>query len=69
MYVIHEFCGLVFLGIFSIHIKMYLNETYSEIQIGRHFSDAFRKGLKEGVITLSRTLEYVIKRSKQTSRV
>jgi hypothetical protein len=28
-------------------------ETFSEIQIGRHFSDTFPKGLQEGVITLS----------------
>jgi hypothetical protein len=38
---------------FGLYVKIYLNETFSEIRIGRHFSDTFPKGLKEGVVTLS----------------
>jgi hypothetical protein len=30
-----------------MYIKIYLNETVSEIQIGRYFSDTFPKGLEK----------------------
>jgi hypothetical protein len=55
-----------------MYVKMYLNETFSEIQIGRHFSDTFPKVLK-GLITYSPLLfkcgsAHVIKRSKHTRR-
>ena len=38
---------------FGLYLEIDLNETFCEIQIGRHFSHTFPKGLKEGVIALS----------------
>jgi len=49
-------------------IKMCLNETYSRVQVGKHFSDMFpiRNGLKQeyalSPLLLNFALEYTIRR-------
>jgi hypothetical protein len=52
-------------------IKMCLNETYSKVHIGKHFSDSFpvQNGLKQGdalaPLLFNFALEYVIKKVQE----
>jgi hypothetical protein len=52
-------------------IKMYLNETYSKVHIGKHLSDSFpiQNGLKQGdalsPLLLNFALEYAIRKVQE----
>jgi hypothetical protein len=52
-------------------IKMYLNETYSKVHIGKHLSDSFpiRNGLKQGdallALLINFALEYAIRKVQE----
>ena len=49
-------------------IKMYPNETYTRVQVGRHLSDifSFKNGLKQGdalsPLVFNFTLEYAVRK-------
>jgi hypothetical protein len=55
-------------------IKMYLNETYSIVWIGKHWSDTFRTQncVKQGdaspPLLFNFALEYVIRKAQETRR-
>jgi hypothetical protein len=52
-------------------IKMYLNEIYSEVRIGKHLSDSFpiQNGIKQGdalsPLLFNFALEYVIRKVQE----